>query len=269
MKHVLALIFLTLASAIRAELVPVEALAELPAMDVLVLGEVHDNPVHHENQARAVAAVKPAAIVFEMLSQDQANMVSDENRGDVDALAQALGWEGTGWPDFAFYHPIFLAAPEAAIFGGKTPRAVVRRAISEGAAAVFDGDAQDFGLVDELPEAQQTAREAIQREAHCNALPENLLPGMVQAQRLRDAGLAAGVLRAMERTGGPVVLITGNGHARRDWGATAMLEAVRPRLDVLSVAQFEAAPEKNPPFDVHLITEPAIREDTCAVFNKG
>ena len=39
-----------------------------------VIGEVHDNPHHHRNQARAVAALKPGAIVFEMLTPENDSM---------------------------------------------------------------------------------------------------------------------------------------------------------------------------------------------------
>ena len=82
--------------------------------EVVILGEIHDNPAHHANQAAAVAAMQPTAIVFEMLTPEQAAWVTPENRGDAAALGEALGWDGSGWPDFSMYHPIFTAAPGAA-----------------------------------------------------------------------------------------------------------------------------------------------------------
>ncbi len=63
----------------------------------------------------------------------------------------------------------------------------------EGAAAVFGAAAARFGLDAPLPEDEQAAREAEQAEAHCGALPAEMLPGMVEAQRLRDAALARAV----------------------------------------------------------------------------
>ena len=76
-------------------------------------------------------------------------------------------------------------------------------------------------------------------QAHCDALPEDMLPGMVAVQRLRDAVLARAVVRAMDDTGGPVAVITGNGHARRDWGMPAMLARAAPDLDVWVLGQTE------------------------------
>jgi len=254
--------------AIAAEIVP-SGLATLPQADVVVLGEVHDNPVHHQNQAAAVAALAPRALVFEMLTPKQAAGATVEARHSAGTLAEALGWAGTGWPDFAFYYPIFAAAPEAAVFGGGLPRDEVRLAMSDGAAAVFGAESALYGLNMSLPGTVQADREAEQMAAHCNALPEQMLPGMVEAQRLRDAALARAVVQALERTGGPVAVITGNGHARRDVGLAAALAQAAPDITLLAVGQFEERPEEEVPFDYWLVTEPAEREDPCAAFTKG
>ncbi|MES2665043.1 MAG: ChaN family lipoprotein [Pseudomonadota bacterium] len=112
--------------------------------------------------------------------------------------------------------------------------------------------------------ADQTRREADQREAHCGALPEEMLAGMVQAQRLRDAALASAVVQAADETGGPVVVITGSGHARRDTGVPAMLARAAPDLSVLSVGQLEADPGPDAPYDLWIITPPTPRDDPCA-----
>ncbi|PTN03187.1 putative iron-regulated protein [Rhodovulum imhoffii] len=251
-----------------AEQIAPGAIASLPRADVVVLGEVHDNPHHHVNQARAVAALRPVALVFEMLTPDQAARVTDDLRGDAVALGKALGWAGSGWPDFDMYHPIFAAAPQAAVYGAALPRDTVRRAVTEGAATVFGPEAEAWGLAAPLPAAQKAAREANQMEAHCNALPETLLSGLVEAQRLRDAVLARTTAQAVAETGGPVAVITGNGHARLDWGVPAALALGAPAVTVLSVAQFEAVPEGAQPFDLWLVTAPAEREDPCAAFAK-
>ncbi|RSK30733.1 hypothetical protein EJA01_17705 [Rhodovulum iodosum] len=243
-----------------------EGLVRLPAADVVVLGEVHDNPDHHGNQAAAVAALEPAAIVFEMLTAEQAARVTDGVRGDADALESALDWEASGWPDFDMYHPIFAAAPRAAVYGGALPRGDVRRAIGEGAAAVFGPDAASYGLADPLPADQQATREEGQQAAHCNALPPEMLPGMVEAQRLRDAAMARAVVRALDETGGPVAVITGNGHARTDWGIAAALGHAMPGASVLALGQFEESPRADAPYDLWLVTEPAERSDPCAAF---
>lgn len=242
----------------------------LPRADVVVLGEVHDNPDHHRWQAKAVAELAPAALVFEMLLPEQAAAVTPELRGDAAALEAALGWEARGWPDFAMYHPIFTAAFEADILGADLPREAVRAALTEGAAAVFEslfpGEAERYGLTRRLPEAEQAVREAGQARAHCDALPAQMLPGMVEAQRLRDAALARAAIQAQAATGGPVAVITGTGHARTDWGLPAALALAAPQLAVYSVGQFEADPGPDAPFDRVRVTDPIDRSDPCDAF---
>ena len=207
------------------------AAAPAAAQDVVILGEVHDNPAHHAEQAERVARLQPRALVFEMLTEAQAARVTPDLIADAEAMEAALDWSESGWPDFAMYHPIFAAAPEAEIFGAHVPREAARDVFEAGLAESFDGDAARYGLTEPLPPEEQAAREAGQMAAHCDALPEDILPGMVAVQRLRDAVLARAVVQAMEATGGPVAVITGNGHARRDHGVPATLARVAPDLD--------------------------------------
>ncbi len=237
------------------------------AADVVFLGETHDNPAHHARQAEIVQQMRPAALVFEMLTPAQAGLVTPALIGDAAALETALGWQDSGWPDFAMYHPIFAAAPDAAIHGAAVPRDEARRVMGEGIVAVFGAGAARFGLETPLPAAQQQAREALQLAAHCDAMPAELLPMMVDIQRLRDAMLARAALQALDETGGPVAVITGNGHARPDWGAPAALRLAAPEVAVFSLGQGEVAfgaPDGG--FDLVEIAPDVDRGDPCAAF---
>jgi uncharacterized iron-regulated protein len=241
------------------------ALDHLPPADVVILGEVHDNPSHHRNQARAVAAIGPRALVFEMLTEAQAARMPADRR-DAGRVARALGWDRSGWPDFAMYHPILLAAPAARVFGGDLPSGAVAQSLQDGAAAAFGAEAAPYGLAEPLDPADQSAREAEMQAAHCDALPPEVLPGMVEAQRLRDATLARAVVRAWRQSGGPVVLIAGTGHARTDRGVPAVLARAAPELSVLAVGQIEGAAAPVQPFDLWIVTGVAPRGDPCAGF---
>jgi len=225
-----------------------------------------------------VKTLQPGALVFEMLEPRHAQAARGISRDDKDALEQAFAWEERGWPDFDMYYPIIAAAPRAEIFGGALPPEKVRRAVSEGAAAVFGGASAIFGLDEPLPEEQMALRIELQDNAHCNAMPAELLPGMVEAQRLRDAALARATLEAVEemrarRFPRRVVVITGNGHARTDWGMPEMLARVFPefgedRLRMATFAQFELEAPEDPPFRHWVVTEAAERGDPCEAFAK-
>lgn len=232
--------------------------------DVVFLGEIHDNPIHHDNQTQALLAIGPKAVVFEMLVPEQAAQVTQELLDDQHALEAALGWAESGWPDFAMYYPIFAVLGDAKVFGAQVPREAAGIAFKGGdMSGVLDGAGADFGLTLPLPKAQQEEREVLQLAAHCDALPEEMLPGMVMAQRLRDARLAQAVTEALAETGGPVAVITGNGHARTDWGAPVLLPK---EVSSMSLGQFENEPKGEQPYDLWVVTEAAEREDPCAAF---
>lgn len=265
MRGLLVALCLLAAPAAAGE-IGADALDGLAGADVVLLGEVHDNPAHHANQARAVRAVQPRALVFEMLQPAQVAALP-EDLSDAAAVARATEWESRGWPDFAMYHPIFMAAPEARIYAGDVPRTVLRMAIRDGAAAAFGQKARDYGLTTPFAPDVQAAQERSLLAAHCFAMPKEALPGMVEAQRLRDAVLADAALTALRETGGPVAVITGVEHARSDIGVPALIRLAAPDVTVLSVGQMEAVPEGRPPHDLWIVTDGVQdRGDPCAAF---
>lgn len=244
--------------------------ASASAQDITVIGEVHDNPAHHVNQARIVGEIGARALVFEMLTPEQAERVKADTPRNEAVLAKLFGWEKSGWPDFSMYFPIIDAAPGARIYGAGVTREQARDAMAEGAAAgggvLPAGEVRLFGLDAPLPEDEQAAREALQMAAHCDALPEEMLPGMVQIQRLRDAMLAHAALKAFEETGGPVAVITGNGHARMDWGMPALMVRAAPELEMRVIGQTEEGVPLPGGFDEVLSAPAAERDDPCAAF---
>jgi len=241
---------------------PAAAASMLRGADVIILGEIHDNPTHHLNQAALIEQLAPSAVVFEMLSPaqaDQANGMTERQ----EELRDAIDWVHSGWPDWSLYEPVFLAAGSRPLYGAALPRESVRRAVGEGAAAVFGANAEQYGLTSDLPAGQQADREAEQLAAHCDMLPPPMLPGMVEAQRLRDAAFARTVIDALAQQGPPVVLIAGAGHARTDWGVPAALAQAAPEISVASLGQVEDPAEPSAPYNVILRADAPERDDPC------
>ncbi len=255
------------AQVLNAEALEPSAFGILADYDVVIVGELHDNRAHHDNQAAIVSRIAPKALVFEMLSPSQAAGAADISRTDKDALEAALNWSDTSWPDFGMYFPIFEAAPGAKIYGAAVPFETVRASIENGAATEFAGDAGLYGLSQPLVAAERKRREDLQSEAHCNALPAEMLPGMVEAQRLRDASFALTTLQALEKTGGPVVVITGHGHARKDWGIPRFLKRAAPEVKTAAVGQI-LQPADAPPYDFWIVTGDYTPQDgdPCTAF---
>ena len=329
---------------------PVPDLDALAALarghDLVVLGEIHDNPRHHALQAELVRRLAPIGLAYEMLKAGDAPALASLRRSGAPEAELRAAAEAGGW---AAYLPSMLAAPDAPIAGAGLSRDMLRLAIGDSAAAAIGpalreaGEPGEAGAVyglDAPPDAAAQAQvEAEMAEAHCGALPVAMLPGMAEAQRLRDTAFAAALLRARRaglalagaRTGsspaghadreergggdgtgdgreqaaparvaaGPAILVTGDGHARRDRGVPAYLGRAAPGLSTLSVAMVEWpdgvsfaadgsapggsdldwraalapwAPEGGPaeaaPFDIVIVTARAEREDPCAGFAK-
>ncbi|MEM1351061.1 MAG: ChaN family lipoprotein [Pseudomonadota bacterium] len=254
----------TTASYVFADVPPPEA----RAASIVFLGEQHDNPAHHEVQAAWVAELQPAAIVFEMLTEAQADGITPAALQDEAALERALSWNESGWPDFAMYYPIFAAAPEARVFGAAVPRAQIGDIMKRDLADVAGPEITTrFALDAKLPDAQLAQRLDLQSSAHCDALPEAFLPRMVDVQRLRDAVLAQTALHALQTAGGSVVVITGNGHAREDWGAPFLIKTAEPDVSVFSLGQGEDGKIPTGGFTAVLDGPAVDRGDPCAVFD--
>lgn len=256
-------------AALWAALFALEVSAEVPQAareaQVVVLGEQHDNPDHHMRQAAWVAELEPAALVFEMLTPAQGARAAFDwtDQADLDA---AIGWSGSAWPSFDMYFPIFAAAPDAVVYGAGVPRDELRAQLAAPLAA--HPLAIGFGLDQPASPDEQSARETLQAEAHCGALPDEMLPVMVDAQRLRDAALADVSLRALRNTGGPVVVITGNGHARTDWGMPALLAYAAPDVTVFALGQGEDGSMVGGAFALTLDAPAPARGDPCAAFSQ-
>lgn len=249
--------------------IPAEVLERMRVADVVILGEVHDNPRHHAVQLAAIRALRPKAVVWEMISPETAARINAGWLEGEGRLEQAVAAARKGWPNFDMYVPLLEATQGLPIYGGLLPRAAAPVLRKQGMAVVFGSAAAEYGLMVPLPEDELAARLDEQDEAHCHALPQDQLKMMVDFQRLRDAVLARAAVRAVEETGGPVVVITGNGHARTDRGVPEVLRRVRPRLRVFSLGQSEGDRIRGR-FDAVLDSPPAERPDPCAVFeNKG
>jgi uncharacterized iron-regulated protein len=253
----------------------------LVGADLVLLGEMHDNPDHHVLQARFVRKIvssgRRPALAFEMLTTDLQAAV-DVARATTPREPENLEpvWKTGGWPDFDFYRPILAAGLEAAlpIVAANLPRAEVRALVKNGL------DAADPALKKRLesgpvlpPEAVQALRKEM-KDSHCGELPDEMMDPMILAQRARDATMA-GRLAEAAREGGGGILITGNGHATAA-DVPAWLAQDAPGKKLVTVAMVEVDPSqkapgdyvvefgKGPfPFDYAIFTPATKREDPC------
>jgi uncharacterized iron-regulated protein len=267
--------------------VTMEALARaLSAARFALLGERHDHPEHHQFQAwllrQMVLAGRRPAVAFEMLDPTQAPALARylaTAPRDAAGLGDAVGWRTSGWPAWSLYQPIAdtaLAAGLPLIAANLPP--TVARAVARGEQGALDPAlVRRHGL--DRPAPTQAAMEDEIRAAHCGAMTDARIGGMVMAQRARDAEIAERLV-AGQRDG--AVLIAGAGHVRTDQGVPRGLATLAPDARVASVAFVEVADgltapadyaarfgASRLPFDYVWFTARADNADPCAALRQS
>jgi len=232
-----------------------ELLARLPAATHVILGETHDNPVHHRLQRLALDSLASAGrrtLAMEQFdAEHQAALDVAQTRGaDAEALADAGRLDRKGW-DWPLYRPLVQFAVDHGwrVVAANLSRTEARKIVTDPAAS---------GLAPPPPDLKASLEQDL-IDGHCGRRPDaKRLAGMIEAQRSRDAQMAA-VMK------GPTVLIAGGGHARRDRGVPLYL----PAGGVVSVAFIEVEEGKNAPrdyvqqFDYLWFTARVERKDPC------
>lgn len=244
-----------------------ELIERLRASDVVLLGELHDNPHHHARRAELLSALgAPVALVVEQLPRGAAPALPPlaGREGLRQALERAgFDAEGWGWPA---HEPVFAAAARAGhrVLGGNLPRDLARRVAREGSDALPAELRAPVQAAPLAPEARRALEDDLQ-QGHCGQLPAARMPGMVWAQRGRDAAMAQTLREALNaQPRGPVLLIAGNGHVRRDYGVPQLLAPLLAGRRVLAIGFVEPGQAASASeYDLVWVTPAAPRSDPC------
>jgi uncharacterized iron-regulated protein len=249
-----------------------EALAAtIRGHSIALFGEVHDNAGQHALRIatlkRLIDAGERPAIAFEQFDRErQADLdrVRREHPRDAEAVI-AAGGAAKGWR-WDFYRPYVRLALEhdLPIVAANLSRTDAFRVSQEGWAALADPDAVAALGLDRLPAEFVAAHEREIQRGHCDLLPEAMLPTLARAQIGRDLVLAQSI-RPHARRG--VVLLTGNGHVRKDIGVPFWLtrdeRASTISIGMLEEGELPSADALAGRYDAYVVTAPAERPDPC------
>jgi len=255
-----------------------ELLQQVRDAHYLLLGETHDNEVHHRIQTSIVEALardrRPALAMeqFDIEHQTALNEAAAMPNTTTESIADAGQFDRKGW-NWPLYEPLVAIAlrnklPIAAI---NLSRAEARRIVGQPQQLTED---PRFAALALSAAWNQQREDTLRHEivaGHCGHAPATMLPGLMAAQRLRDATMAEALI-ARSATG--AVAILGHGHARKDIGVPIYLTARVPRARVVSISLMEVEPahryasdyiaEEGAEFDFVWFTPAAQRENPCA-----
>ena len=232
----------------------------------VLVGEIHDNPGHHRLQRIALEAIaargpRRTLAMEQFDSEHQPALDAARASGaDVERVADAGRFDREGW-GWHLYRPLVAFAVERG-----WPLAAANLSRRELRAMVADA-----GRLAALPPVSAALRRELEQEmvdGHCGHRPDaKTLATMVDGQRARDARMAEVVARAA----GPVVLLAGNAHVRRDRGVPAYLAGggdavaiglVEVRAGASSPGDYAVAGK----YDFVFFTGRVDREDPCIRF---
>ncbi|MEO1695378.1 MAG: ChaN family lipoprotein [Pseudomonadota bacterium] len=256
------------------------------AADIVLIGEIHDNPAHHTKQACLVdafatskatdapdAATTPT-LVWEHIDATQAPALTaylNTANPTAAGLANAVGWQKTGWPSWDMFAPIAEAALQNKLpmASGDAPRTQVRAVARGGLKALASDTIARIGLDSALPAPLQRDLLDELAASHCGLIPAEAFVTMADAQRYRDASLADALVTAMRKSGS-AILVAGNGHVRSDRGVPWHLKRMAPNAEVFVVAQAETGDSAGyPNADATLTSERVDRTDPCIAMRKA
>lgn len=237
----------------------------------MLLGEVHDNAAQHALRAAAlrellVEGARPALAFeqFDRARQADIDRARRERPADPDYLiAQSKGSDDWQWQ---YYRPYVALALEYGlpIIAANLSRGDAMRVAVDGWSALFDPATRRQLRLDALPARFVQQHEDAIAAGHCNMLERAALPALAHAQMARDITMATAIRPYIDRG---VVLLSGNGHVRRDVGVPFWLTA-RERTSAISIGLLERGDtvldaQPAPPFDAYVVTERAERADPC------
>ncbi len=240
-------------------------LAQLQKADVVLFGELHNNPIAHWLQLELfmdLHRVKGDNLLLgmEMLEADQQEALLRYMRGDIPTI-EKLGEEISLWPNFRTdYAPLLAYARQhkLAVYATNAPRQIARAVSREGIEALNALGPEQRRYIAPLPLARLDTLPSYQRLTEM-ASGHGMNPEPFRlAQMLKDATMAHFIAQAY-RPGALFFHLNGRYHSDFHEGIAAYLRLYNPSLRVLVITTEEAEdpkayrPPKPAPGDLILV----------------
>lgn len=254
----------------------------------ILLGETHDNPIHHDIELAVIKQLIASGwlkqVSMEMLTPKQTHNYyasgSEESLPQPLALAaikNRLLWPDRGWPwnDYAAVIEATLTS-HIQLAAANIERDDIMRIYQGGG---DDKVAPSTTRFSPSP-AQTTALATTIEESHCGHIDASMVPPMIAIQLAKDQAMA----QSLEQAASGALLIAGAFHVRKDLSVPQHFSPQNAEKQTLVIAMLEASAQKDDSqaklssaevaqslhsqYDIVIFTPEHPREDPCNVFNK-
>ena len=223
---------------------------EMMFADIIIVGEMHDDPVGHAVELSLVTEVTkvwPGTVLcLEMLERDEQPLVDDYRDGFIDTEAfqsatKSTDWAGVGSFDL-WYQPLMDITYEngGSVVAANAPRRYVKVARRDGYEVLEalpkprrDFIAVPLGPVDKAYFERFTEVMGGHGE---NAPDPQVIEDVFRAQRVWDETMAHSIVMASENGAQKVIHIVGQFHSDFDGGLVDAIETMAPDIDVMVIS---------------------------------
>lgn len=207
----------TIYNASGKEISRAELIEQLRQQSLILIGEKHDNPDHHQLEAELLGELVSSntTVVFEMLDDSfQHRLQTIPQQINIEQLYTHLQWPETGW-SWSDYGPLLLQVLQqgADIQSGNIGKAVIMDVYANG----LDNrkEQERFKSIAEVQKQLQDPLTELVFSSHCGKVAREKLQPMVNIQLARDASMAHALTQS---TKPKKILISGGLHTNKEFG---------------------------------------------------
>lgn len=252
--------------------------------EFILLGETHDNPLHHEYQSWVINELyqsgSSALVAFEMINNAQGEVIKDKQYAATSDLIEDLNQVKTTWKYERRYKPVFDAILQSGfqIFPANLDRATIMGIAREGVEKI-PPHLKLYLDKNILTEEQKNALQNEIKMSHCGMENPHMTKAMMLTQQVKDAEMANSLIR--DTRVDKRILVAGSGHVRNDRGVPMYIRGEHGDSAIAVIAWVEVAREltevnqyaerwggSTMPFDYVWFTARTDRPDPCKSFRQ-
>lgn len=219
-----------------------ELIEQLKEIDVIFVGEVHNNPEHHLIQVQLLQALMsryapPLAVAMEFFDTTRQPVLDRFMNREMDeaAFLEQVDWKNSWRFPYHLYRPLLWVSREkgAALLGVNAPNPVVKKVARSGLSSLTAEERNQVARDIDLGNSDH--REYLSGIFKQHPFKGHRTDGMgnfdhfYEAQCVWDETMAETIADYMKAKGGKMVVFTGNGHIANKFGIP---DRVLRRVDV-------------------------------------